>query len=781
MAAASAIRRCRLSAVHGHHTHSAHRSTFHSPHRSAHHAAHHSAYHSARHTHVDRGTVAANGHTKHGYVQLPQQEDEDDECDESENIVKHKQEDSGSDTPFGILELDDIQTYKRKLLELDPEQREVVGRLRKSITQNRKRKMKAERRLSQIQQRVELFQLFWKSRAESLEGVVEESGEELSKDVTALRAIVDPDANEDVEHPPGPKCLIFVTGRCFTCIISFVIIANMVTMAMEMLHPNLSPQLEMLNSVYMVFYLTELILRACLLQKSLLIGRISIVFWNWLDLIIVMTGCIEEVAENLPFASMSSSSALAFIRILRLARLPRILKIVRLVVESDLSWAAGDSFQVFMMGVIAFNCLFMAVQADYEGVAVWKYIENALLLLFLFELIVRLKLFGWGFFYQGYDAMWNWMDTIIVVGSLSEAWLMPILTLAQEELGYEVPKNSPSARHELAMLRMARLFRILRLVKLIKNIPPLFTLLVGMVQAMWGMVWVLVLTTILLYSAALLAVKLVGHSMIGNVPEEVRSIFPNVPESMFVLFMAMNGNAGHLNALFEFAPVAKLAFVLYMVVLSWGILSILTAVVSENMINATDAHREEVERAELERLAQGSRDWLGEIFDKMDHQDTGLMDRETFNQMMMNQALAEELSIATGGMHKMDLMTFFDCLCSIHAQEAYIHRDDFIEGLAKHVQDAPVTQREVLRLEKRMAQQEKTMSRMLAILEAGGHSCSAEHSSNTSRIMEPNGHDSTGISGVPAGGALPEVQVAESKAPMEPSWMQKHAGRMSYL
>merc|ERR1719487_1575084 len=149
----------------------------------------------------------------------------------------------------------------------------------------------------------------------------------------------------------------------------------------------------------------------------------------------------------------------------------------------------------------------------------------------------------------------------------------------------------------MMMLRMARLLRILRLVRLVKNIPPLFTLIVGILQAMQGMAWVLVLTGVLLYAFALLSVRLIGHGLIfgGKAPDEVAAIFPSVPQSMFVLFKVMNGDTDPVEPLFHEVPLSKLIFVLYMVVSSWAILSILTAVVSENMINATDAHRLEVD------------------------------------------------------------------------------------------------------------------------------------------------------------------------------------------
>merc|ERR1712157_517197 len=106
----------------------------------------------------------------------------------------------------------------------------------------------------------------------------------------------------------------------------------------------------------------------------------------------------------------------------------------------------------------------------------------------------------------------------------------------------------------MMLLRMARLLRILRLVRLVKNIPPLFILIVGIAQAMQGMMWVVVLTMVLIYAMSLLSVKLIGHGLIlgADAPPDVTDVFANVPDSFFVWFKAMNGDWG------AFEPVCEL-------------------------------------------------------------------------------------------------------------------------------------------------------------------------------------------------------------------------------
>merc|ERR1740138_1248506 len=123
-------------------------------------------------------------------------------------------------------------------------------------------------------------------------------------------------------------------------------------------------------------------------------------------------------------------------------------------------------------------------------------------------------------------------------------------------MGIESGNHGHQMGQIMTTLRLARLLRILRLVRLVKNIPPLYTLIVGILQAMQGMAWVLVLTAVFLYAFALLSVRLVGHGLLfgGNAPPEVAEIFPNVPQSMFVLFKVMNGDMEQVEPLFHALP-----------------------------------------------------------------------------------------------------------------------------------------------------------------------------------------------------------------------------------
>merc|ERR1719426_771420 len=259
------------------------------------------------------------------------------------------------------------------------------------------------------------------------------------------------------------------------------------------------------------------------------------------------------------------------------------------------------------------------------------------------------------------------------------------------------PHHGGSMSEIMTTLRMARLLRILRLVRLVKNIPPLFTLIVGILQAMQGMAWVLVLTAVFLYAFALLSVRLVGHGLLfgGQAPPEVGEIFPSVPQSMFVLFKVMNGDTEQVEPLFHACPLSKLVFVLYMVVSSWAILSILTAVVSENMIQATEHHRNELEEEKAFTRDREVREYLANLFAEADQDGSNELGEEEFEAMLHDKSKCADLQEKTG-LKAHDLEQIFKFLITGDK----VSQDVFIDALQS--ESHPVTERTVFRLEKRL-------------------------------------------------------------------------------
>merc|ERR1719191_1097125 len=101
------------------------------------------------------------------------------------------------------------------------------------------------------------------------------------------------------------------------------------------------------------------------------------------------------------------------IRFLRVFRVLRLMKLFRLVLTVDLSWTEAPWFQTLMGIVIAFNAVIMGLETDIHSES-WWYVEQTLLIIYVFELVVRLRRSGWMFFVDEEDMAWNWLDFLIV-------------------------------------------------------------------------------------------------------------------------------------------------------------------------------------------------------------------------------------------------------------------------------------------------------------------------------------------------------------------------------
>merc|ERR1719469_95453 len=101
---------------------------------------------------------------------------------------------------------------------------------------------------------------------------------------------------------------------------------------MEMIDKSKERTFFWLDQFYMCFYILEIVLKAILLRRSLLCGSLFKVWWNWLDLIIVLSGVVDmylmPVFTTLGLVTPGGHSlkALSFLRMLRLLRLLKLIK-----------------------------------------------------------------------------------------------------------------------------------------------------------------------------------------------------------------------------------------------------------------------------------------------------------------------------------------------------------------------------------------------------------------------------------------------------------------------
>ncbi|CAE8626638.1 unnamed protein product, partial [Polarella glacialis] len=311
-----------------------------------------------------------------------------------------------------------------------------------------------------------------------------------------------------------PAYLDWVGSMIFHNLCSVIIAMNLILMGLELgcsACPNHDFYKE-LDICFLAFYVSELSLHLLYHQSSFLIGPLARVWWNWLDLAIVASGLVEQfIIPLLGGGIQFNASSLRALRLLRVFRIARAAKALKHTWNSNLSWAEGHAFEMFMMGVIS-GIIHCSTMLDYP-VPAWAWLENIFLALYSFELFVRLHSNGLRYFY-GQDWAWNNLDFVIVALGMLEQWMVT----TQLSCSGSCASRVPLSEFQLYLSALGRLLR---------NIKPLHRLL----------------TFMLLYAASIVFTTLVGKGFIYedyDAPESAKILYGSVFRTFLSLFKLMN-------------------------------------------------------------------------------------------------------------------------------------------------------------------------------------------------------------------------------------------------
>mgnify|MGYP002803965160 FL=1 len=330
-------------------------------------------------------------------------------------------------------------------------------------------------------------------------------------------------------------------------------------------------------------------------------------------------------------------------------------------------------FQGLGAAVIAMNAVVMGLETEIHS-GIWWWLEQGFLLFFLVELAAKVRLDGFVKFYvaaqEDSALLWNYLDTFIVSAGIADQW---ILAIFEVQIG-----NAGHLPHLLTLLRLLRLMRLLRLLRLVKVVRPVYQLAMGIVKALQSMFWVLVLTLLALYACALVMTNLIGNAMLSGAEEldpKVRMLFSSVLDSLFTLFGLMNSQYWEeVDPLFRAFPFLKPVWVLFTVLSSWALLSIMTGVVSDNMLEVRQLQeRKDEEKAERLRLQVTQS--LSEVF--LAASKDGIMEKQDFVEVMSSPYFLRKLQ-SVANMPVQDMLRMFDWL-DVN-QQGSINQEDFMAG-----------------------------------------------------------------------------------------------------
>jgi len=441
---------------------------------------------------------------------------------------------------------------------------------------------------------------------------------------------------------------------------------------------------QVLDEVFFMLLITEYSLRIA--------HRGCRIFWqdkqertcNLIETATVFIGFLQYFV--LP--SFMKKEHLRYIGILSYFRLSRVFRLLRL---SSFVWTGDDWFQYLSGGVICLNAAVLGFETD-SPAAAWWWVNQGILCFFVFEIMVRLRLEGCkNFFTSEEELFWNWMDFTIVLLGVFDLWAIPISSML-----FGTSTTSGFGRLVL-LVRMLRMLRILRLLKLVKAVRPLYSLALGVTQAMQSIFWVLVFLVVTLYAFAILATRTIGHAKFiqedSDLPPASRELFGSMWDSMFALFSIMNQqNWEAMGPLLDKIPAIKPVYVLFTICSTWALLSVLTGVVSDNMMSVREQQSQKDEEAVEERRIWLAR-WLRGVFAAADKDGSMTLERAEYRELLKSPFHLKRLQ-QVAKVPMQDLMQMFDILDVDH--NGLIEFQEFLVGF--EWLNEPISGKSLLRL-----------------------------------------------------------------------------------
>jgi hypothetical protein len=166
---------------------------------------------------------------------------------------------------------------------------------------------------------------------------------------------------------------------------------------------------------------------------------------------------------------------------------------------------------------------------------------------------------------------------------------------------------------------------------------------------------------------------------------------------MFVLFEVMNGHEAIMHPVFDVWPFMKFIFMLFVIMSSWAFLSILTAVVSENMITATEDCKKKEEDEEAAKVEKERREKLKHFFMELDKDGNanGKIERTELDIVLEDQDRCAQLCQIVG-MQSKELRDVLKLL----ERSGFVAQEDFVNKIVE--EGKQLHERSVMRLEKEL-------------------------------------------------------------------------------
>jgi len=297
-------------------------------------------------------------------------------------------------------------------------------------------------------------------------------------------------------------------------------------------------------------------------------------------------------------------------------------------------------------GIVVFNLLCIGFETDGTWPGHWGAVDMAFVAFYVIEMLLRVGTFGrrmFTFFTQGIEptsmkamaseTIVNIIDLLLVLTGVAECCVRPMMTQSRglDSLG--------------KFLMHIRLLRCIRLFTLFDNLQNFIVALRDMTDKLS---WIFGVIGLVSYVSAVFITQYSSDD--ASLHELTRDIFPDVLTSLFSLFQVSTMDNWHDIAapLIEHQGIWRIFFGLFIAFTSWTMISLLTAVISDQILVMTRTLEErETRTQEKKRLDFVA--FLHRCFMYADADGNGFLDKDEF-EMLINEDIVtkkmDELGIS---------------------------------------------------------------------------------------------------------------------------------------
>eukprot|EP00747_Dinoflagellata_sp_TGD_P017384 gnl/TRDRNA2_/TRDRNA2_125792_c0_seq1.p1 gnl/TRDRNA2_/TRDRNA2_125792_c0~~gnl/TRDRNA2_/TRDRNA2_125792_c0_seq1.p1 ORF type:complete len:593 (-),score=120.24 gnl/TRDRNA2_/TRDRNA2_125792_c0_seq1:22-1800(-) len=335
--------------------------------------------------------------------------------------------------------------------------------------------------------------------------------------------------------------------------------------------------------------------------------------------------------------------------------------------------------QISTVLLILSNAIVIGLETDLPNLTHWDIIENAYLVVFSFELALRIKVQGIDTFFdwENQELAWNVFDFFIVCFGILSSTLTYLFGSAG--LG----KDATLFR----VARLLRILRVLRIIRIVRFLKQLYLLAYGFMEGTMAVFWVSLLASFMLYICAVVLVRTYGHGTSpGHIPETwerdhefFEDRFGTIPRTMFALFelIAAPELAPYKEVMFEY-PALVFFLVTFIVLGSFGINGLLVALINESILEKNQA-RLEAERIEREAKRKLMQTRCREVFDAIDVNNNRVLPREDIMRAKGQIARLFESAGVNFRSHDLDQMFYI----MDYNDTGIIEKNEFVQGVVE--------------------------------------------------------------------------------------------------